>query len=71
MVRKRSIVAALTVALVMLALTPVPITNAGAQTAGRSSTDPVAIALDHLAANASDLGVTRTDVTDLAVGEFI
>ncbi len=67
MVRKRSIVAALTTAVVMLALTPGPMTNAGAQTAGRSSTNPVAIALDHLAANASDLGVTKADVTDLAV----
>jgi len=67
MVRKRSTVAALTAALVTLALSPVPTTNAGAQTAGRSSTDPVAIALDHVAANAAELGVTRADVTDLTV----
>jgi hypothetical protein len=66
MVRKRSIVAALTSALVALALTPGPMTSAGAQTKGRASSDPVTIALDHLAANAADLGVTRADVADLA-----
>jgi extracellular elastinolytic metalloproteinase len=67
MVRKRSTVAALTTALVMLALNPVPMTKAGAQAPGRSSTDPVAIARAHLAAHAAELGVTRADVTDLAV----
>ena len=64
MVRKRSTVAALTTALVALALALAPMTATGAQSPGRSSTQPVA--LDNVADTAADLGVAQADVADLA-----
>jgi Fungalysin metallopeptidase (M36)/PA domain/Fungalysin/Thermolysin Propeptide Motif len=63
MLRKRFTVSALTIGLVALALTPVVMTGASAQ----SGPDPTAIALDHIRENADDLGVARADVTHLAV----